>query len=114
MLTPVFLFGFSTAQDMWAAQLKLLRLFTGAFDQPERSAKEKGAAVNEFRTAATPLKNGDEPRVPEVTKDSIVRNKTASKKRALERRGKGTAKRTQRLSSSAKRTRVRRSHGKGR
>jgi hypothetical protein len=90
MLNPLFFLGFTPAQTMWEAQLKLLRIFTGAFDQPER-AKEEGGAADEFRTAA-----GEE---------STVRNKTASKKRALERTGKATAKRTMRLSPSAKRSR---------
>jgi hypothetical protein len=116
MLNPLFVFGFTSAQTMWEAQLKLLRTFTGAFDQPER-AKEEGGAVDEFQPAAG--------------EDSIVQNKTASTAaarpesvitdeeriralkevhaRALEHTGKGAAKRTMRLSSSAKR-----SHRKGR
>jgi hypothetical protein len=51
MLNPWFVFGFTSAQTMWEAQLKLLRIFTGAFDQPER-AKEEGGAIDVFRTAA--------------------------------------------------------------
>ena len=68
MLNPLFFFGFTAAQTMWEVQIKLLRMFTGAFDQLERA-------------------------------------KEASKKQALERTGKGTAKRTMRLSSPAKRSR---------
>ena len=47
MLKPPFFLGFEMAQQMWEAQLKVLRNFSGASDQRERSATEKDTAVRE-------------------------------------------------------------------
>jgi hypothetical protein len=46
MLNPWFVFGFTSAQTMWEAQLKLLRIFTGAFDQPNVQRKKAVLSTN--------------------------------------------------------------------